>query len=335
MAMKQAFCWPLYAFVMAVTVGFSWSSHAADPDTEWFRGRTATYIVATGPGGGHDFYARLAARHMERFLPGSTFIIRNVPGAGHLIGANTIFASKPDGLTMGTFSTGITVSQILGKDGVRFDLTKMSWIGKGATDTRVLMFSDLSGLKDFKDVQASKHEVKISTSGVGSGTYNETLIIARAFNLPFKPMLGYSGSERAMGMLRGEIDGWIGGFSSVDESGGMVNGHYVLAFGDDVPNTPSARGFVTTEIQSKVVDLIEGQGVIYRLCVGPPGIPAERLAALRKAYLDAYNSPELKKEAGTRPIAPLGGEKVAEMINPVVNKPPDIVALLKGLTWTE
>jgi tripartite-type tricarboxylate transporter receptor subunit TctC len=147
-------------------------------------------------------------------------------------------------------------------------------------------------------------------------------------------MLGYGGGERAMAMMRGELDGTIGGYSSIAEIGAATQGKVVLAFGDDVPGATNARE-VATETQRKVVALLEGQGTIYRLCAGPPEIPADRLAALRKAFLDAYNSPELKKEAGKRPVKPLGGEKVAAMIADVIDQPPEIVALLKGLTWAE
>jgi tripartite-type tricarboxylate transporter receptor subunit TctC len=334
--MTQFTCMAAAAALAALALGAH--SGPADADdkggAEFFRGRTVTYIVSTTPGGGHDFYGRLAARHMERFLPGSTFIVKNVPGAGHLIGANTIYGSKPDGLTIGTFSTGITVSQIIGKEGIRFDLKKMSWIGKGATDTRVLLISDKAGFKDFDDLRKSKREIKLSTAGVGTGAYNETLIVGRAFDLPFKVMLGYSGSERAMGMMRGEVDGVIGGESSVAELGGMAGGRFFLAFGD-VANTPNARDYVTNETQRKVIDLIEGQGVIYRLCAGPPDIPADRLSALRTAFMSAYGSPELQKEAGKRPVTPLGGEEVSKMITAVIDQPPEIIELLKGLTWTE
>jgi tripartite-type tricarboxylate transporter receptor subunit TctC len=201
--MSVRICVLRVCFGLLLFGGAAVPSEAADSGTEFYRGKTVSYIVATAPGGGHDFYGRMVARHMERFLPGSTFVVKNVPGAGHLIGANTIYGSKPDGLTIGTFSTGLTVSQIVGKEGVRFDLTKMSWIGKGATDTRVLLIAEKSGLKSFEDVKNAKREIKLATGGVGAGDYNETLILSRAFNLPFKPMLGYGGGERSMAMMRG------------------------------------------------------------------------------------------------------------------------------------
>ena len=307
----------------------------ADTGTDFYRGKTVTYVVATSPGGGHDFYGRLVSRHMEKQLPGSTFIIRNVPGAGHLLGANTVYASKPDGLTIGTFSTGLTVSQIVGKEGVRFDLTKMSWIGKGAADTRVMLVANKSGFNSFADLKNANREIKMATGGVGAGDYNETIIVGQAFNLKLKPMLGYGGGERAMAMMRGELDGTIGGYSSSEEIGATTQGKIVLAFGDDVPNATNAREVATTEMQRKVVALLEGQGTIYRLLAGPPDIPADRLAALRKAFLDAYNSPDLRTELGKRPVSPVGGEKVAALIAEVIDQPKEVVEMLKGMTWTE
>src|ERR1700754_1175642 len=108
----------------------------AEGGADYFKGKTVTYIVSTAPGGGYDLYGRLVAEYMQRYLPGSTFVVRNLPGAGHLVGTNTIFASRADGLTIGTFNTGLIYNQLVGLDGVKFDLTKMSWIGKAASDPR-------------------------------------------------------------------------------------------------------------------------------------------------------------------------------------------------------
>src|SRR4029079_16888241 len=80
---------------------------AAQSGADFFKGKTVTYIVSTAPGGGYDLYGRLVSEYMQRYLPGSTFVVKNIPGAGHMIGANTIYASKADGLTIGTFNTGL------------------------------------------------------------------------------------------------------------------------------------------------------------------------------------------------------------------------------------
>src|SRR5687768_8280462 len=99
-------------------------------DNALFDGKTITYIVATKPGGGYDTMGRLVARYLEKHLKGSRVVVKNVPGAGHLIGAKTIFAATPDGLTIGTFNTGLIYSQLANRVAEHPDLNKMSWIGK-------------------------------------------------------------------------------------------------------------------------------------------------------------------------------------------------------------
>jgi tripartite-type tricarboxylate transporter receptor subunit TctC len=323
------------ATAMAMTLlGITAPGLQAASGADYFKGKTVTYIVATGPGGGNDFYGRLNARHLQRFLPGSTFIVRNMPGAGHMIGTNFIYKAKPNGLTMGTFSTGITYTQIVQRKGVRFDLTKMSWIGKGATDTRVVVISKKSGFNTFTDLLNSKRPIKFGVSGAGSGSFNESHMISHAFNLPSRILMGYSGSERAMGMMRGEIDGSVGGYSSLQEVAGLGGGKIIVQFGTRIPGLPNARDFAKTELSKKIVTFIEGQGVMYRFCAGPPNIPKDRLETLRDAYMKAYASKQLRAEAARarRPIDPLRGDKVAKMIKEVINQPPEVVAFLKKVT---
>ena len=93
---------------------------------------------------------------MQRYLPGSTFVVRNLPGAGHLVGTNTIFASRADGLTIGTFNTGLIYNQLVGLPGMKFDLTKMSWIGKATTEPRAIVIAQQSPIKTFAELQAQQ-----------------------------------------------------------------------------------------------------------------------------------------------------------------------------------
>ena len=111
---------------VALALGPSTNAQAADDARAYYKGKTITYIVPTGTGGGADFYGGLATRHIKRYLPGTKFVVRNVPGAGHIIGANKIYASKPNGLTVGSFTTGLVYTQLVGRKTARFDLNKMT-----------------------------------------------------------------------------------------------------------------------------------------------------------------------------------------------------------------
>src|SRR6476620_625990 len=121
---------PLCAGLLALTIA---PPALAESGADFFKDKTVTYIVATSPGGGYDTYGRLIAEYMQRHLTGSTFVVKNIPGAGHIIGANSIYASKPDGLAIGTVNTGLIYNQLIGNEAVRFELEKMFFNDTAAT----------------------------------------------------------------------------------------------------------------------------------------------------------------------------------------------------------
>src|SRR5690349_2217473 len=142
-----------------ILAGFVPSVSATAQDArEFFKGKTVTYVVATAAGGGYDLYGRLTAEYMQRYLPGSTFVVKNMPGAGHLIGANFVGSARADGLTMGTFNTGLIYSQLAQIDGLRIDLTKMSWIGKAGTDPRTIVMAAHTPYKTLDEIRMAKEE---------------------------------------------------------------------------------------------------------------------------------------------------------------------------------
>jgi tripartite-type tricarboxylate transporter receptor subunit TctC len=312
---------------------------AAETGVEFFRHKTVTYIVSTAPGGGSDFYARLMAHHMERFLPESTFIVRNIPGAGHLIGLNFIYASKPDGRTIGNFTPGLIYSQIVGLKAMRADLGKMSWIGKQASDDRVVYMSSVSPFKTWADLLNAKRTIVFAASGVGSGAWTDAQIIINAWNLNGKVLPGYSGSEGVTAMLRGEVDGRVGGRGSQEAIHDIDPGHIVLQFSEKGQDVTRASAVATTPLQKKVVDLIRSQGELEALLAGPPGIPRDRLDALREAFRKAHMSPEYRAAAAKakRPVddEPVIGDEVAKLVSSAVEAGPELTALLKQITAIE
>lgn len=319
--------------ILAAIVGLSLgvpTSALAESEADFFKGKTVNYIIATAPGGGYDYYGRLVAQYMQKYLPGSTFVVRNVPGAGHIVGANTIYASKPDGLTIGTFNTGLIYNQLVGLEGLKADLTKMSWLGKASTDPRAIVISDNSPIKTFADLQASK-EVIFSTSGVGSAGYAETKVLSEMLNLPIKLVTGYNGNDDQLAMRRGEVAGTINTRSSWDAF--VKNGYarFIVQIGGREKEIPQLSSFVKGDDAKAVVALIESQGEIARLTAGPPGIPPARLEVLRQAYKAALEDKELQEKAakGGRPVEPLYGVEVEKMVAAALVQSPKTVATLK------
>lgn len=326
-----------WAVVLLAVLLSAGSSYAANADLEFYKGKVVNYIVATKPGGGYDMYARLIGKYMQKYLPGSTVIVKNVPGAGHIIGANETYLAKPDGLTIGTFITTLIYSQIIGQPGIKFDLTKYSWIGKANTEKRVLIIDKRSPIKNYANLVESKMPVKMVSSGVGAANHQETLLAAEALNLPLKVIPGYMGREGEMAMLRGEVDGQIGSYVSLKPFIVAEGCSMILQFGatkhPEMAKVPLAIEQKASPKGKKLLALMANMAELWRPTAAPPGVPAGRLQALREAYKKALNDPGFIKEAEKvgMDLEPSYGEDVAKMFKEAVQQPAENVELLKKI----
>ena len=304
----------------------------AQTGAKFFKGKTITYIVATAPGGGYDTYGRLVTEYMQKNLPGSTFVVKNVPGAGHIVGANTIYASKPDGLTIGTFNTGLIYNQLINADGVKFDLTKMSWVGKAASEPRIFMIAEQQPIKTFQELLDSKTTLNFATTGIGSANYVEISSLTNILKLPVKVLTGYNGNEDQLAMRRGEAAGTMGSRSSFEQFVKNGYGRFVAQIGGKQTDLPQVRDMIKDPKGLTFVALIQSQGDIARLTAGPPGIPADRMEALRDAYKKAMEDPELKAKADKLniPIDPAYGDDVLKLVKDALNQPPEVIAVVKS-----
>lgn len=320
----------LSAFLVAIGVVIGVNPAFAQDRSSFYKNRTFSYIISAGAGGGYDLYGRLVAEFMQRQLPGSTFVVKNMAGAGHLIGANALYASSPDGYTLGSFGTGLIYNQISKNASVRFDLTKMSWIGKASTDPRVVVISANSPIKTFDEFLQQKELQKFAASGLGSASYVETILLAKTMNLPIKVLTGYQGSADQLAMRRGEIDGTIGSRSSLQQFVNNGYGRFIAQIGGLDTDVPQMAAWARDELGANSIALIQSQGDIARLTAGPPGIPAERLSTLIDAYRNALNDPGLQARAIKfgYPIEPAYGEEVAKIINKALQQSDETTTLL-------
>lgn len=329
--MSQAAKWLGFGVVAAVAA----ATHAAQAQAPLttFTDKTVSYVVATAPGGGTDTYGRLAAEFMQKHLPGSTFVVKNVAGAGGLIGAAAIYAAKPDGLTMGTFSVGLLYAQLAKGKGVKFDLGKMSWIGKGSSDSRVIVVGANSPIKTFNDLYTQKEPVKFATGGVGGNLHSETTMISTVFKVPMKILSGYHGNEDQLAMRRGEIDGALGSRSSFDDFVANKYGRFLVQIGGSDSNVPQLAAFAKEPQAQAVVALLSSQGELGRLTVGPPDIAAPQLAALREAYMRAMTDKDLHAKAAKLkiPLEPANGESVMQSVQRALAQPPEVMMMLEKL----
>ncbi len=325
----------MFAAALAVAGGtLAPPAQAANADTAYFDGKTVTYIVATGAGGGFDFYGRLISKYMQGYLKGSTFVVRNMPGAGHIIGTNYIYNSKPDGLTIGTFNTAMFFNQILDKKGVKYDLAKMNFLGKASSSPQIVMVNGKLPYKTIAEMRASGKELKMATGGPGSGRWVFAKMTEAAMGLKFNMIPGYDGPDAHLAMLRGEIDVMMGSIeSNIDfhrQGKGRLLTVYATKRDPDAKDVPTAFELITDEDGKQLARLTALSGEMWRVTGAPPGIAAGRLAALRAAYKASLENPKLQGEAkkAGREVMPAYGEEVDKAFQEALNVSPRVKKLI-------
>ena len=316
--------------VMVLLAALSTNYAEAKP---FYQNKTMSIIVATKPGGGYDYYGRLASRFMQKYMPGSSIIVKNIPGAGHIIGANEIYTAKPNGLTFGTFTRGLPVSQLAELRGIKFDLVKMSWLGSPCSETYSFIVN-----KKFKTVDdvLKADKVRLATSGRGTADHITTLLFElMTESKNFKVVPGYGGGEGEMAIMRGEIEGLIGSWDSV--KGFVEEGfaHPVMFIGKKQPkeyeNIPLIQEIITEEKHKPLLKLLLSINVVGRPFAGPPGIPKDRIQILRNAFEKAFHDPELVALAKKtqRKIDFMSPDETFGWIKSLLESPPQVAKIVK------
>ena len=331
--LARALLWLLASCALSESVT---SAELADGDTEYFRNKKVTYIVGTEAGGSYDTYARLIGRYMERQLPETTIVIRNVPGAGSIIAANVLYATSPDGLTIGTLNTGLIYAQLFRMEGVHFDLARFDWIGKAAADPLVLLLGHSSTVSSLDELRGSTREpILLGTSGIGSSAQTNSALVTSLLNLNARTITGYSGQEVRFSIVRGDLQGMVGSLSALRPLVEQGYGKIVLRVGGDevtaVADLPEIGSLVSGDDAERVVDVMRRAAELGRFTIAPPGVPPERLQALRRAYRKALEDPQLIAEAKRLelPFKPAYGEEVAERVKEILDLPDTTMRLLR------
>jgi len=300
----------------------------------FYQGKTIKLIVATKPGGGYDFYGRVAARFMQKYLPGSTIIVKNIPGAGHIIGCNTIYRAKPNGLTFGIFNRALPLAQVAGLKGVKYDLAKMTWLGSATSDVYSLVTT--KKFKNLEDLRKSD-EVKFSSAGIGSQSHVAAELFKEMTGMKhIKLITGYGGGEAELAMMRGELDGQFGSFNTMGRPF-IEAGHGVplLFISKKQPKgyegVPLLQDIVREEKYKPVVDFLLTINVLGRPFAGPPAISKDRTKILRDAFAKACEDKELLKIAkkSKMPIDYIDGDEALKMVQSLLHLSPEAVKSIK------
>lgn len=305
-----------------------------------YQGKTLTVIVGFAPGGGVDTTARMVARHLVRFIPGQpNLVIQNMEGAAGIVAANHLGRRvAADGLTLAVPGRSWFVEGIVKSPGVNYDSTQFAYVGSPGAVNSMVWVRASTGIRSFDDLKS--HPKPLSFGSLGSTTPTGMIPTMLAGNgLPIKVIYGYVSTARVLLALeQGEIDGVFTVEDSFARRQDLIKKQIVLPILQNkptLPGIPLVRD-VLPPSQQPLLTLVLALENFGLPLVGPPGIPADRLAVLRKAFIAMCDDKDYRAEASRidQPIgAPLeGGSLEAMMKELAAGATPEIVAAYRRLT---
>ncbi|HSK30132.1 MAG TPA: tripartite tricarboxylate transporter substrate-binding protein [Candidatus Limnocylindria bacterium] len=319
-------------------------------DAGFFKGKTIRLIVGYSAGSAYDQYARLIAQHMAKHVPGNPeMIVQNMPGGGSLIAANYVFnVAKPDGLSLGMVGDGIYLDQLLGNKEVRYDVRKFAWVGSVDKRDSVLYMRADTPWKSVEDLYNPANAPRCGATGSADQTTIVTNAMQEALGTKVNIVRGYPGGpEIDLAIERGEIHcrgtGITGHFSREPSLTWHKNGfdRHIVQTGPKrdprMPDTPTLIELMdkkkTPAMSRRVTQVLLGSESIGRPMMATPGLVADRLTTLRRAYAQAFEEPELISELKKRKLNfdPVTGEDIERIMRDILNQPAEVVERVKSL----
>jgi len=314
----------------------------ADDVADFFRGKTVRIVVGVGVGSGYDLNARLLARHLPNYIPGHpAVIVQNQPGAGSLTMTNQLFVAGPfDGTAIGASFNGMPTTPLLQPAAAHFDPNKLIWLGSTNRETQVTYVWHTAPVQRLEDLKTT--ELIVGAQAPGSTQYDFPVLANALFGYRFKVITGYESTPKIhLAMERGEVQGngatnWttikLLNANWIDEKKIRVLGQWGLKRHPELPDVPLVLDLAQNDADRQALRLALARLEYGRPFFLPPGVPVERVAALRRAFDAAMKDPELLAEAEKSKIEidPLPGEEVSELVKQVNATPPDVVARVRA-----
>ena len=316
----------------------------ADPAAEFYRGKTLTVVVGHESGTGYDFFGRTLARHFGRHLPGNpTVVTQNTPGAGGLKTANWLNAvASRDGSVVSVFAPEAAFKPLYGDPAALFDPVKFNWIGNMDESIATCAVSQQSGIAGVEALFT--REARFGATGVAAPTSEMSYGLINFLGARIKVVQGYKGSaDLRIALNRGEIDGACGPSVSTlktqwksDVDSGRIRPiiQFATKTSPDLPGVPSVYAFAKSDADREVFDIAFGTHVLGRPLIAPPGVPPDRVQALRTAFMATMRDPEYLAEIGKLGLTttPSPGEEAETLVRRFFTYPKSVIAkALAGL----
>lgn len=315
---------------------------SAQSAADFYKGKTVRIVIGFEPAGSYDLYARLAGRWIGKHIPGQPNVVpQNMPGAGGLNAANHIFrVAARDGTVLSALHNNIAFAQVTGTRNVEYDARKINWVGRMAAPSDIHYAWHTSGVKSFDDLL--KRQVVVAGTGPSSNSVVYPTVLNELMGTKLKILAGFKGTSPAnLALERGEVDMALKPWAGIKSGNAdwLRDGKIVLILqysGErhpEVPNVPTVLEVAKTEEQRQVFSLLTTGSDIGRALSMPPDVPKDRLATMRKAFMDMVRDPAMIAEAKKLKLdlEPADGEKLEKIVLSTFQISPDAIARAKAI----
>ena len=313
------------------------TSAAADPISDFYKGRTISIVVGSSTGGTYDLYARTIARRLGNHVPGApSVIVQNVPGAGSYLAAQRVYSVAPqDGLTIGSLGAALPYQPIYDPKAPALDVRRINWLPSVSPYHMFMLVRSDTPVHSVDDL--SRHETIQATIAPGQANSLIVAVVNEVFKAKIRGVAGHkSMSDSMLALERNEVNGYpsmpaeslMRNYAKPYKDGKL---RLILQFGPEplkaYPDVPWAIGMAKSEDDKLLIELATGflhTGYVYMM---GPDVPKERVTAMRKAMMSALQDPALLADAKkqTLNIAPIEGEKIAQMLERAYSLPSSVV----------
>jgi tripartite-type tricarboxylate transporter receptor subunit TctC len=289
--------------VVLLVMAIGSAAQGAQSAADFYKGKVIECVVPYKTGGGYDAWVRALSPFFKKYA-GATLVIKNVPGAGSLVGTNKIYVSDPNGLTIGIINgPGTMQAQLTDLKGVKYDMAKFTWLARLTAEQRLICAGAKSKYKSLEAMEKATTPVKFGAPGLGSSNFYEAVLITEALGIKIDMITGYeTANEVTVAIIRGEIDAQTGSFSSVIntvENGDMVA---VAQYGElnmpamaKVPNV--AKVPVKAKDGKELLNIVFAMNDVGRAIVAPPGLSADRAKFLEDVLKKCLDDPKFHEIA--------------------------------------
>jgi tripartite-type tricarboxylate transporter receptor subunit TctC len=312
----------------------------------FYRGKTIKVLVGFAPGGTFDLYARMVAKVLPKHIPGNpNVVVENRPGAGSMLAANVLYnAEAKDGTVIATFNESLLLQQLIGAQGIEFDVTKFHYLGSAVNQPPGCTIRADLGINRVEDLRA--REIVMGAPAPGTPSYDLPVALNAALGTRFRMVTGYEGIAPVfLAFDSREVDGYCATFDTLSTiarrhlEGDSPAGKVIVIGAAELPKHPTAQGAIATEAVASndaakaLIRAVSGPARVGKPLAFAPEVPADRVAALRKAVAAAFADPELVADAQNQnlDLSPTEGARVNEIVREVMGAPPDVVARIKEI----